>query len=49
MRHDVQAEVLAELDWDPNVDCGDLAVAADGGAVSLHRFKAVAHELLLSC
>jgi osmotically-inducible protein OsmY len=35
MRHDVQAEVLAELDWDPNVDCGDLAVAADGGAVSL--------------
>src|SRR5215472_13514192 len=35
MRHDVQADVVAELAFDPNVDSGDVAVAADGGAVSL--------------
>lgn len=35
MRHGVQADVLEELDWDPNVDSGDVAVAANGGAVTL--------------
>jgi osmotically-inducible protein OsmY len=35
MRHDVQADVRAELEWDPAVDSGDVAVAANGGAVSL--------------
>lgn len=35
MGHHVQADVLAELAFDPNVDSGDIRVAADGGAVSL--------------
>jgi osmotically-inducible protein OsmY len=35
MRHDVQADVRAELEWDPAVDSGDVAVAANAGAVSL--------------
>jgi osmotically-inducible protein OsmY len=35
MRPEVQADVIAELDWDPNVDSGDVAVTANGGAVSL--------------
>src|SRR5262249_33121164 len=35
MGNDVQADVWAELDWDPNVDSGDVAVSANGGAVSL--------------
>jgi osmotically-inducible protein OsmY len=35
MRRDVQADVRAELAFDPKVDSGDIAVAADGGAVVL--------------
>jgi osmotically-inducible protein OsmY len=35
MRQDVQTDVRAELEWDPAVDSGDVAVAANGGAVSL--------------
>lgn len=35
MRHDVQAELAAELEWDPKVDSGDITVAAHGGAVAL--------------
>ena len=35
MWHDVQAELAAELEWDPKVDSRDIAVAADGGAVAL--------------
>ena len=35
MQHDVQADVAAELDWDPKVDSSDISVAADAGAVIL--------------
>ena len=33
--HDVQADVRAELAFDPNLDSADVAVAANGGAVIL--------------
>jgi hypothetical protein len=35
MWHDVQADARAELAFDPNVDDSGIAIAADGGAVSL--------------
>jgi osmotically-inducible protein OsmY len=35
MRNDLQANVAAELDWDPRVDNSDVAVAAREGAVTL--------------
>jgi osmotically-inducible protein OsmY len=35
MRQDVRADVRAELAFDPRVDSGDVAVAANGGEVSL--------------
>ncbi len=35
MRNDLQANVAAELDWDPRVDSSDVVVAAREGAVTL--------------
>lgn len=35
MRNDLQANVAAELDWDPRVDNSDVAVAGHEGAVTL--------------
>jgi len=35
MPHDLQADVAAELEWDPRVDSDDIMVAANAGAVTL--------------
>jgi osmotically-inducible protein OsmY len=40
MRHDLRANVMAELDWDPRVDNSDVAVADHEGAVTLRGFVA---------
>ena len=38
MRNDLQANVAAELDWEPRVDNSDVTVAAHEGAVTLRGF-----------